>query len=94
MTNKYYNVQANDYNESKALQQLLVAACSAVDKDADRFDRDADDAGIESFTITVNGVQTEFILGGPQLDALIAFIEHISAENGYAVDLKQLTVEE
>lgn len=94
MTNNYYNVQASSYEESGALQQLLRAACSAADKDLERFDRNADDAGIESFTITVDGVQTEFILGGPQLDALIAFIDYIAGENGYAVDLKELTVTE
>lgn len=92
MTNKYYNVQASDYNEARALQQLLIAADTAIGKDNERFERNAEDAGIESFTITINGVQTAFVLGGPQFEALCAFIESISADNGYEVDYKHLLV--
>ena len=92
MTNKNYCTNLPGYNEAEALQQLLQAASSALDKQCKSFE-----AGIDSdeeFTITVNGVQTAFYLGGPQFDALIKFIKSIAAENFYSVDVDKHTVVE
>ena len=94
MTNNNYNVSTLSYKESEALQQLLTAANDALVRDNERFEQRAADAGSESFTITVNGVQTAFILGGPQFDAICNFIQTIADENGYAVDYNNGTVTE
>lgn len=94
MTNKYYSILLDSYKESEALQQLLRAVNDALDAENKRFERDAQYAGCEQFTITVGGVQTAFVLGGPQTQALCEFIQSIAAENFYAVDFDNDTVTE
>lgn len=92
MTNKNYSVHLNGYNEAAALQRLLDAANSALDEQEKRLT--AGDYTLEQFTITVGGVQTAFLLGGPQYTALCEFIQHIADENFYEVDFKEATVSE
>ena len=93
MTNKQYNTNLNSYNESEALQQLLRTTFDALNAETERIEADASDAWQEQFTITVGGVQTAFILGGPQVEALVAFIQHIAGENLYSVDIDKRIVE-
>ena len=92
MTNAQYNAALKNYKESAALEQLLKAANAAIDCYDERFAND--NYELDQFTITVGGVQTAFILGGPQYDALIDFIQHIADENLYLVDFDELTVSE
>lgn len=92
MTNKNYDIN-NQYNEAEALQQLLRAVHHGLDVANERFESDESSGSMfEQFHITVAGVQTAFVLGGPQVDALLAFIEHIAHENFYSVDFDKLTV--
>lgn len=92
MTNKNYRTTLPSYNEPEALNQLLKAAEAAIEKQNSSFD--TDDEFYDEFTITINGVQTAFYLGGPQFDALLAFVDHIAGENFYAVDFNKMTVTE
>lgn len=92
MSNKQYNTALNTYNEAEALQQLLRAAHEAIVADNDRIESNAD-YSLDQFTITIAGVQTAFHLGGPQLEALYRFVQHVATENFYTVDFDRLTVE-
>ena len=92
MNNTSYSVRLKEYKESAALQQLLQAADEAASNFLDHFIEDAD--YFDEFTITINGVTTAFVLGGPQYDALLAFVCHIADENGYSVDCAKSIVEE
>lgn len=94
MTNKNYDIDLETYSESAALQQLLQAAYAAADEEMKLFD-DAcagKDVPFGQFTITIGGVQTAFLLGGAQIEALAAFIDYLAKENGYAVDFNKATV--
>lgn len=93
-TNKNYTTHLNCYSEAAALQQLLQAANAALEAENQRFNADSDDVCCDEFTITIAGVQTAFILGGPQYQALTEFIQSIAAENFYAVDFDKATVTE
>ena len=90
MSNKNYSTHLSTYNESEALQQLLVALHDALSDE--RFEQHEQDVMNDQFTITVNGVQTAFYLGGPQAEGLYAFVKHIAYENFYEVDLNKCTV--
>ena len=92
--NKYYNTDLTDYKEAKALDQLLKLATDAMQTQAEEDAQSNFTNPIGQFTITIGGVQTAFMLGGPQYDGVLAFITHIAYENGYMVDLDRLTVEE
>lgn len=97
MQNKNYDIHLQSYDEASALQQLLRATITATTLQAERFENADDDTyGLddEQFTITIAGVQTAFMLGGPQTQALFEFIESISAENFYAVDFDTQTVKD
>lgn len=90
--NKHYNTKLTSYNEAEALEQLLKNAHAALCADWERVDAFAEDAWQDFFTITINGVQTAFYLGGPQYEALIAFVNTIADENFYEVNLNEHTV--
>lgn len=90
MNNTNYNVNNPQYNEAAALQQLLVTAHNMLE-DADKALEAGDDHWCQ-FTITINGVQTAFLAGAPQFEALIAFVNHIAGENLYEVDTENKTV--
>lgn len=92
MTNNNYSTHLNNYKESEALDQLLKSAISLIDKVAKSFESDSDSDENYEFTINVDGTQTAFYAGGPQIEALYAFIEHIAAENFYDVDIDGGTV--
>lgn len=92
--NKNYTTHLNCYSEAAALQQLLQAATAMLEAENQRIESDSDDAYQEQFTITVAGIQTAFIAGAPQYEALMQFIQHIAAENFYAVDFDKATVTE
>lgn len=87
-----YSTHLNGYSESAALQFLLRAAHNALEADLDRNEKN-NDFTIDQFTISVGGVTCAFLLGGPQVEALYRFAEHICAENLYSIDLNSLTVE-
>lgn len=97
--NTQYDTTLNSYDEPKALQQLLTSANNELTRINDEYtaalnvDKNSE-LPFSEFTITVGGVQTAFYLGGPQFDALLAFIQHIADENGYSVDVNSCTVEE
>ena len=84
------DVSRYDYNEAEALQQLMRAADAACDDSVERMTQHKDFSG--QFTININGQSIAFYLGGPQIDALFAFIEHIAAENFHEVNFFDRTV--
>jgi hypothetical protein len=90
--NKHYNTKLTSYNEAEALEQLLKNSLAALRASNDRIEADAEDAWQDYFTITINGIQTAFYLGGPQFEALIAFINQIADENFYEVNVDEETV--
>lgn len=74
------------YSEGLALHTLLQRLDLALDEANDEgwIDNDI----YPQVTITVDGVATAFILGGPQYDALITFIKQVASENLHYVDPK------
>jgi len=95
--NNQYTVAHNNYNEAAALQQLLEATDATLhewNEMAEEALQRKEDFDVAEFTITVGGVQTAFILGGPQVEALYRFVKHIAAENMYYVDVHTQTVED
>jgi hypothetical protein len=76
-----------NYSEPAALQQLLINIDEAVNDDAV-----LDEEVCSDIQIIVGGQQVAFYLGGPQQEALYAFINHIADENAYAVDIIHNTV--
>lgn len=88
--NEQYSTALNTYKESAALQQLLEATHYAVTSLNDAFD--AGQERYDELTITVAGIQTAFILGGPQAEAIYRFVEQIADENLYEVDLENSKV--
>jgi len=92
MNNKLYDCNLSTYNEASALQQLL----KAIAADADAMLKEAE-SGVTTdwcrqFMITVGGVQTAFTLGGPQMEALYRFVQHVADENCYTVDIENAIV--
>lgn len=90
--NKHYRTGLSTYNEAEALQQLMQTINTALSDE--RFKQSEDDVMSDEILITIGGTQTAFYLGGPQVDGLMAFIDHIANENGYEVDFKNSTVVE
>lgn len=90
--NTQYTTALSTYDEATALQQLLEATDTAIDNWQKEFENDK--SFFEEFTITIGGVQTAFILGGPQMEALYQFVKHIGRENCYYVDISTNTVED
>lgn len=88
--NEQYSTELKTYCEPAALQQLLQSVHTAMTNQNDAYD--AGEEYLDEFTITVAGVQTAFIMGGPQAEALYRFIEHIAAENLYIVDYDTMTL--
>ena len=84
------DVTRHDYNEADALQQLMRAADAACEDSVERMTQHKDFSG--QFTININGQSIAFHLGGPQIDGLYAFIEHIAAENFHEVNFNDMTV--
>lgn len=83
---QYNNVYLPGYNEAYALQELLCMTDLAMEDDLDRMEEDNFTG--DHFTICVNGKSIDFMLGGPQVDALYAFIHHICGENLYEINMK------
>ena len=90
--NKHYRTGLSTYKESEALQQLMQTIDTALSDE--RFKQSEDDVMSDEILITIGGTQTAFYLGGPQVDGLMAFIDHIANENCYEVDFKNSTVVE
>ena len=75
------------YNEQEALQQLKNAAEIALNNSTyDGELPDYADMFYEQITITIDGKSFAFILGGPQFQALINFVNHIADENLYVIN--------
>lgn len=95
--NTQYTIARRTYNEAEALKQLLEATDAALNDWLEEVeasaDRDDDVVDVSEFTITVGGVQTAFVLGGPQVAALHQFVKHIASEKTYYVDISTNTVE-
>ena len=90
MKNLHYSTNIDSYNEAEALQQLLKAASEALADTCSALEDNKDLAF--DFTITVNGVQTAFICGAPQIEALYRFVSYVATENMYIVDFNKMTV--
>ena len=84
------DVSRYNYNEAEALQQLLVAVDIAADDFLERCQQHDDWTG--QFTINIAGQSVAFHIGGPQIDALYDFVQHIADENFYSVDFENNTV--
>lgn len=82
---KIYNSDVNNlkYNEDSALHQLSTAI-NVVTAELNDDYMLTDDYPTAQFTIAIGGVSTAFLIGGPQIQALVAFIDSLAAENGYA----------
>lgn len=93
MSLKNSNIQHPEYSEPAALQELLLAANEAVEEANDKADIDRDYLNT-SFNIDIGGRSIAILLGGPQYQALINFVESIAAENGYLVNPVDGTVTE
>ncbi len=89
----YDNCYRRDYSEAYALQMLLRMADYACDESAEliNFD-DGEIVGCEHFTINIAGRSIDFIMGGPQYDALCKFVDSLAEENGYWVNFKKSRV--
>ena len=81
------------YNEARQLQKLLRDMYCMQHLAHKRYLRtnDPDDLS-PPIEILIAGKRSKFFLGGPQSQALEAFIDSIAAENGYTVDRFQQTV--
>lgn len=88
-----HNVSVPGYSEAKALESLLRASSEAFNTMVARMEAGVDDDVYDQITVTVNGVSAAFLLGCPQHEALLAFIDHIADENLHAIDYETLTVE-
>lgn len=86
MDAQYNSVYLPGYSEARALQELMFALDVAIDEDLERMEED-NFIG-DHFTICLGGKAIDFWLGGPQADALYAFIYHICDENLYEVNPK------
>lgn len=84
------DVSHYNYREAAALQCLMRAADAAIEDSMERMQHHQDYSG--QFTINIGGQSIAFFLGGPQVDALYAFIEHIAAENLHEVNHNERTV--
>lgn len=91
MKNKNYSTRLSTYDEANALQQLLETINEATSNE--RFERYEDDVMQDEIVISIAGKQTAFYLGGPQIAALHAFVDHIADENCYIVDYTDSTVQ-
>ena len=72
------------YSEGLALHMLLLTANLTLDESDDQ--EWIDNNIHHHFTITVDGRSIDFIFGAPQYEALLAFIDHLAAENMHYVD--------
>ena len=87
------NVNNKKYSEAAALQQLLESLDKALEVMNSDFEQSNDyDYLNEQITITIGGISTAFLLGGPQAQAIYVFVQHIAEENGYSVDVRKNTV--
>jgi uncharacterized membrane protein len=84
------DVSCRNYNEAAALQQLLQSIDAALEDSNERIEQLEDYSG--QFTININGQSIAFLLGGPQVAALQAFVSHVADENFYDVDFAECTV--
>ena len=77
------NVYHDNYSEGLALHKLLVRTNLAFEESSeeDWINKDI----YHHFTIIVDGEAIDFMLGAPQYEALIKFIEHVAAENMHYV---------
>lgn len=82
---QYKKVGREDYSEAYALDTLMHESSTALVEDTVRFEEGRVDNA--TFSININGVSIEFILGAPQYAALCQFIIHIAEENLYRVEI-------
>jgi hypothetical protein len=86
-----YSTRYDGYHEAAALQQLLETIEHAMARQLELWTAGHHEQ-CDEFTITVGGIQTAFDLGGPQVEALYKFVEHIAGENFYEVDIPKCKV--
>lgn len=85
--NLHYNhdTRLSKYREPAAIQELLQIISDIIHDD----NREDDN---EQIQITVGGRTVAFYCGGPQIEALYAFCDHIASENWYQLDFDSCTV--
>lgn len=82
---KSYPAPGIYYPEHAECDKLLKATNNALDIFCEH--------GIDSeIIIIINDTVAHFGLGGPQAEAIYAFINHLAAENFHAVDIENSTV--
>jgi hypothetical protein len=86
------NINHPAYSEREALQVLLETIDSALTAQNKQFE--ANHWNYTPVTISIAGTSVQFLLGGPQAQALNIFAESIASENGYNIDFKTCTVTE
>lgn len=69
--------------------QMLDTLLKAMYK---QMEADLNEDSTSDFLIIINNTVVHFTLGGPQFEGLLAFINHIAAENWHEVDLDNRTV--
>lgn len=85
--NLHYNhdTRLSKYHEPSAIQELLQIINDFI------HDDNREDAN-EQIQIVLGGRTVAFYCGGPQLEALYAFCEHIAGENWYQIDTDECIV--
>jgi len=79
-------VQHPDYTEEATIVDLHNTALKTAEEMDSNFDKTSDYAYMEeTISIIIGGKCFEFILGGPQMQALNDFIDTIAEENGYDI---------
>ena len=82
----YCSVTDPNYDECEALKALHSSISRALKID-EALSEEEDDQHIiylpQQFTISIAGRSIAFYVGGPQLEGLYKFIEHIAGENLY-----------
>ena len=86
-----HNTHLPGYSEPDALEILLNVAHNEMLEDLEQNEATGD-WSTDQILISVGGTTCAFYLGGPQFDALIAFVNHICGENLYELDLDNLEV--
>jgi hypothetical protein len=79
-------------SEVEMLDSLLKAINKEIDEQSWMLENQDD--CYNTFTIVVGSTASQFLVGGPQVNALYNFIQHIADENGYNVDVNNSTVTE
>ena len=85
METKFYVVKRQYFTEHGECDKLLKATNKALET---YLENEID----SEIVIVINDTIARFPLGGPQAEAIYAFIQHLAAENFHSVDIENSTV--